>query len=205
MAAASDAKRTRLSPEDRRTQLLDRTRDLIQVHGLSGFTMEALAKSAGVSNPLVYKYFDSRLALLQELLAREYDRFNAEIRSRLADAEDYRAVVRVMVEVNFDQASRGDVMHILRDQADVRANQGKAQRREGRRLARFLVRELAEQYPRLERQAEELVVLASGASRAAAGHFARHGGDRAELVETTVNFIFGGMQPFADEQYDSGD
>ena len=52
-------KRIRLSPEGRRNQLLDSARDLIQDQGFSGFTMEALATAAGVSNPLVYKYFDT--------------------------------------------------------------------------------------------------------------------------------------------------
>ena len=51
----SGKKRTRLSPEGRRNQLLDSARDLIQSQGISGFTMEALATEAGVSNPLVYK------------------------------------------------------------------------------------------------------------------------------------------------------
>ena len=37
----SGKKRTRLSPEDRRNQLLDSARDLIQRQGISGFTMEA--------------------------------------------------------------------------------------------------------------------------------------------------------------------
>ncbi|MBT5202451.1 MAG: TetR family transcriptional regulator, partial [Gammaproteobacteria bacterium] len=40
-------KRTRLTPEGRRKQLLDSARDLIQDQGFSGFTMEALATEAG--------------------------------------------------------------------------------------------------------------------------------------------------------------
>jgi AcrR family transcriptional regulator len=44
----SGKKRTRLSPEARRDQLLDSARDLIQNQGFSGFTMEALASEAGL-------------------------------------------------------------------------------------------------------------------------------------------------------------
>ena len=61
----SSKKRTRLSPEGRRNQLLDSARDLLLQEGFSGFTMDALASEAGVSNPLIYKYFDTRLELLQ--------------------------------------------------------------------------------------------------------------------------------------------
>ena len=64
-------KRTRLSPECRRYQLLDTARDLLLKKGFSGFTMDTLAFEAGVSNPLIYKYFDTRLELLQGLWARE--------------------------------------------------------------------------------------------------------------------------------------
>jgi AcrR family transcriptional regulator len=61
-------KRTRLSKEGRRSQLLDTTATIIEDMGFSGFTMETLAKVAGVSNPLVYKYFDSRQEIFKELL-----------------------------------------------------------------------------------------------------------------------------------------
>ena len=49
--------RRRLSPADRRNQLLDSARDIIVQQGLSTLTMEQLATEAGVSNPLIYKYF----------------------------------------------------------------------------------------------------------------------------------------------------
>ena len=39
----SGKKRTRLSPEGRRNQLLDSARDLLLKEGFSGFTMDALA------------------------------------------------------------------------------------------------------------------------------------------------------------------
>ena len=51
------AKRTRLAPHHRRMQLLDCARSLIVDRGLSSFTMDALAKEAQVSHPLIYKYF----------------------------------------------------------------------------------------------------------------------------------------------------
>ena len=60
----SGKKRTRLSPEGRRNQLLDSARDLLLKEGFSGFTMDALASEAGVSNPLIYKYFDTRLVVV---------------------------------------------------------------------------------------------------------------------------------------------
>ena len=86
-------KRTRLSPEDRRNQLLDSARDLIQEQGFSGFTMEALAKEAGVSNPLAYKYFDTRLELLQALWTREYERYSSSIFEQVSKTENFEDIV----------------------------------------------------------------------------------------------------------------
>ena len=70
--------------------------------------METLAKEAGVSNPLIYKYFDTRLALLQELLSREFNRFYGEMQRRIDKAGGYEKVVTIVVAVNFEQiAKRG--------------------------------------------------------------------------------------------------
>ena len=73
------SKRTRLAPHDRRMQLLDCACTIILDLGLSSLTMEALAREAHVSNPLIYKYFDTRRAVLQELLVRESKRFSTEL------------------------------------------------------------------------------------------------------------------------------
>ena len=91
--------RKRLSTQDRRTQLLDVTLQMILEHGLNSFTMELLARKAGVSNPLVYKYFSTRLELLQSLLQREFDLFYGSLLKRLSSADDFVAVVTIFVSL----------------------------------------------------------------------------------------------------------
>ena len=189
-------KRTRLSPHDRRMQLLDSAQHLIQTQGLSSFTMEALAKQAGVSNPLIYKYFDTRLALLQELLQRELLRFYANIKQRLEQANDYPEVVRIVVAVNFDEAAKGNVLTMLRNQPDIQQALHKLENKESRRLARFLINSLADHFQLDKSQAEELTVFASGASLAAAEHYGRYGGNKEMLIQNTSRFIFGGIESF---------
>ena len=76
--------RRRLAPEERRNHLLDCARQIVLDQGLSTLTMERLASEAGVSNPLIYKYFDTRLQLLQELLIREYKASTVVYRVRAA-------------------------------------------------------------------------------------------------------------------------
>ena len=189
-------KRIRLSPEGRRNQLLDSARDLIQDQGFSGFTMEALATEAGVSNPLVYKYFDTRLELLQELWTREYERYNRNVREQLTKAENFEDIVRLFVNLNFSELSLGEITHILGSQPELREVTKAKQKSNQRGTGLFLVNTVEEMYHLTPSQATHLVVLASGASIEAARHYARYGGSRKKMVEDTVNFILNGAEAF---------
>ena len=189
-------KRIRLSPEGRRNQLLDSARDLIQDQGFSGFTMEALATEAGVSNPLVYKYFDTRLELLQELWTREYERYNRSVREQLTKAENFEDIVRLFVNLNFTELSLGEITHILGSQPELREVTKAKQKSNQRGTGLFLVNTVEEMYHLTPSQATHLVVLASGASIEAARHYARYGGSRKKMVEDTVSFILNGVEAF---------
>ena len=189
-------KRIRLSPEGRRKQLLDSARDLIQDQGFSGFTMEALATEAGVSNPLVYKYFDTRLELLQELWTREYERYNRSVREQLSKAKNFEDIVRLFVNLNFTELSLGEITHILGSQPELREVTKAKQKSNQRGTGLFLVNTVEEMYHLTPSQATHLVVLASGASIEAARHYARYGGSRKKMVEDTVSFILNGVEAF---------
>ena len=189
-------KRIRLSPEGRRNQLLDSARDLIQDQGFSGFTMEALATEAGVSNPLVYKYFDTRLELLQELWTREYERYNRNVREQLTKAENFEDIVRLFVNLNFTELSLGEITHILGSQPELREVTKAKQKSNQRGTGLFLVNTVEEMYHLTPSQASHLVVLASGVSIEAARQYARYGGSRKKMVEDTVNFILNGAEAF---------
>jgi len=191
-------KRSRLSPEKRRMQLLDSAKTLILARGLSSFTMESLAREAGVSHPLIYKYFDTRLSLLHALLERESSHFNHELREQVSQASDYHELVRLFVSANFTQFSTNNIVYILREQPDIFAAIAARDREEHRLTARFLVKTLADEFPVTKAQAEQLVVLASGASQTAAAHYNRYGGDRETMITDTVRFIYGGIHALAD-------
>ena len=183
--------RRRLSPEERRNQLLDCARQVVLSQGLSTLTMERLATEAGVSNPLIYKYFDTRLQLLQELLIREYKAFQKSFAQSGPRVGNYRDVLRGYVDINFRQFAGGDVLGILLGQADVSQV---LKDRERARYAPFLINELAQEFNIPKSLAEKILVLASGASLAAAEHYSRVGGDREGQIDQTVLFIFGGIE-----------
>jgi AcrR family transcriptional regulator len=70
MAVTSDT-RTRLSAEQRREQLLDATKTVVGAQGFHGASIDAVAKRAGVSRPIVYSHFGDLGSLLETMLERE--------------------------------------------------------------------------------------------------------------------------------------
>jgi AcrR family transcriptional regulator len=68
-----------LGPERRRPQVLDAALDLFLEHGYEGTSMEAVARAAGVTKPVVYACFAGKDELFRALLRREEEWILAEI------------------------------------------------------------------------------------------------------------------------------
>ena len=185
------ARRLRLSPHDRRMQLLDCAGRIVLDHGLSKFTIDALATEAEVSVPLVYKYFDTRIEILQALLVREAGRLNALLKERLEDLEDYDQFVRTFVKINFDGVRTGSLLSVLFSQPDVRSGLNAA---DIEWVSESLVRRTAKHYGLTTALAIKMLHMASAASRAAAKQFGRTGGDQNQEIDRTVKFITGALR-----------
>ena len=69
----------RLPPAERREQLLDATLGVIDAGGYGAVSMEAIARAAGVTKPVVYDVFGDLGALLAALLEREEERAFAQL------------------------------------------------------------------------------------------------------------------------------
>lgn len=197
--------RTRLSKEGRRSQLLDTTAAIIEDLGFSGFTMETLAKTAGVSNPLVYKYFDSRQEIFKELLLRELEDFRLKMRAKVVSTQSFEDLVRVFVEANFEQSEAGNVRDVLLSQPDLRDAVSKTLERNHKETGRYLLERVIESNRTMTlEQAEHLLYMGSAASVAAAEKVNRSGRSRQRLVDNTVSFILGGFAaPYADIDSDT--
>jgi AcrR family transcriptional regulator len=165
--------------------------------GLQDFTMEALARQAGVSSPLVYNYFASRHELLQALLLQEYGVFVEKMTADVRAAAEFRDVVRVFVTSNFDHHAAGNILPILQSQPEIaeviRAKQAEHQRG----TARFLVRRAAERFELTRAQAELVVAMSSGASIAAADYGVRAKVDREATIDQVVTYVLAGIETIA--------
>lgn len=76
-----------LGPERRRPEVLDAALKLFLENGYQGTSMEAIARAAGVTKPVVYACFPGKDELFRALLAREDERIIDEIQAAFADAD----------------------------------------------------------------------------------------------------------------------
>jgi AcrR family transcriptional regulator len=61
----------RMPPEQRREQLIDAALRVIVEQGYEGVSIEAIARTAGVTRPVIYDHFPNLGALLRALIQRE--------------------------------------------------------------------------------------------------------------------------------------
>src|SRR5438445_6053023 len=69
----------RLSAEDRRRQLLDVTAEIADDEGFHALSIEAVARRAGISRPVVYEHFGDLAGLLEALTDRMAERAGAQL------------------------------------------------------------------------------------------------------------------------------
>src|SRR5689334_2735989 len=70
---------TRLAPDDRRRQLLERAVELFGEHGYDELSMAAFARAAGISKPLLYHYFPSKRDLFEAALTQAAEEHLARV------------------------------------------------------------------------------------------------------------------------------
>lgn len=174
-------------------QLLDCAGRIVLDSGLSRFTIDALAKEAEVSTPLIYKYFDTRIEILQALLVRETERFAEKLKEQLKASGTYEDIVRMFVTINFDSVRAGSLLSVLISQPDIRIGQGASGLDW---VNRTLVERTAQEFGFSIAKARQLLPMGSAASRSAAEQFSRTGGDRDAAIDDTVRFILGAFQAF---------
>src|SRR5947209_20102644 len=72
----------RMRKADRKRQLLDHAKQLFLTHGYQNTTTEKIAAAAGVTEPVLYRHFESKKALflevLQEVRAATLTRWNSD-------------------------------------------------------------------------------------------------------------------------------
>ena len=73
MTATTPSPRTRLSPDERRTQLLDLGVSLLATHSLDELSIDLLAEQAGISRGLLYHYFGGKQGFYEAVVQHAAD------------------------------------------------------------------------------------------------------------------------------------
>ncbi len=74
---------TRMTAEERREQVLDATKALAARDGFHAVSIEAVARAAGITRPIVYSHFGDLQGLLEALVERESARALSQLASVL--------------------------------------------------------------------------------------------------------------------------
>ena len=194
-------KRTRLSPEARKDQLLDTAKQMIIEAGLQSFTMEGLARTAAVSSPLIYNYFKSRKVLLQNLLKKESQAYTSKLNAEVSAAESFEEVLRIFITRNFDHHAPGNILPILQSQPEIAISHEARREKQSKQVARYLVQNLAKNYHLTRAQAALVMHMSSGASIAAAGYAALSKADRTKTIDTALSYVLAGLKHIAGQAH----
>lgn len=99
---------TRLPAAKRREQLLDTAVRLFAERGFSGATTAELAKAAGVTEPIIYRHFNSKKDLFIAVIDRTSTRTIEEWQRALRNAKDPAQRLRRLIGANPTVTHRGE-------------------------------------------------------------------------------------------------
>jgi AcrR family transcriptional regulator len=93
---------TRLPRSARRKQLLAAAQEVFVAHGYHAAAMDDIAERAGVSKPVLYQHFPSKLELYLALLDTHCDAMVSKTRAAMAATTDNRERIRAAMQAYFD-------------------------------------------------------------------------------------------------------
>ncbi len=100
--AAPAARGARLPRSARRAQLIDAAREVFVANGYHAAAMDDIADRAGVSKPVLYQHFPSKLELYLALLDQGSERLVSVVREALASTDDNKERVAATMAAYYD-------------------------------------------------------------------------------------------------------
>jgi AcrR family transcriptional regulator len=119
VAIQSNGTRQRLSRAERREQLLDAARDAFVETGYHATAMDDIAERAGVSKPVLYQHFPSKLDLYLGLLDQQAGTLVDLIERALLSTEDNEQRIAATVDAYFQFVDTPDGAYRLVFESDL--------------------------------------------------------------------------------------
>ncbi|HUO90827.1 MAG TPA: TetR/AcrR family transcriptional regulator [Rhizomicrobium sp.] len=144
---ATKSRARRMAPADRREHILDAAVTLIVGAGHARCTLEQVAAAAGVSTPLVYKYFPRREDLLTVLLDREFRLLARRgLNSIPPDAPVEQVVRTTVANALHYYFERGPIVRLLSDDPAVAELARRGNRASTRATSEYFIARFVERY-----------------------------------------------------------
>jgi AcrR family transcriptional regulator len=102
-------------PVERRQQILDVAAGLFAQRGFHGVSVGDIGKAVGVSGPALYKHFDSKDAVLAEMLVAISERLLAEGQERVGHADGADDALAALVDWHVTFALAQPALIIVQD------------------------------------------------------------------------------------------
>jgi len=196
----------RLAPTERRGELLRAAAELMTTRGVDGVQFADVAAAAGVTRPLVYRFFPSRRALIMAVLEDYADDLTARFaRGALRSSGSLDEVARVFVEATCDtiEDKGAGPWHVLGSKGPDPEVARLGQEILDRLMAPWQAR-IAHRFNMAEREAATLARMVVAAGRAVLELW--YGGvlTRAEAVRDTARGVSALLEAFAAPQNGAG-
>jgi AcrR family transcriptional regulator len=194
--------RTRLSPQARKSMILDCAAKLVADEGVSAVTMERLGTEAEISKALVYNYFPSVTVLLQTLLTREYRHLRRNQLEVAENADTLEQLVRQVTKVYLSYISdRGLIIERLSLEPSV-ANSGDPNKYGRDPAVNYLAEILSDNFNIDIEVARATVDISYGMPTAAGQYLIHHDTSLQTVEDITVVMILGSYQAIQ-EKYET--
>ncbi len=187
----------RMPAAKRRRQLLDVAIRVFSEVGYHGASMNDIALAAGITKPVIYQHFESKLDLYLQLLEDIATNLSNTIRRAVSEAEQGRAQVEagLLAYFEFVEEHRSEFRVLFGSRAQATGEFGSALRGVERSIAASVAElvQVADSSPRTQRTATAIVSMAEGACR----HWLAHELDvsAAELASELADLLWDGMKP----------
>jgi AcrR family transcriptional regulator len=171
--------------DQRRAQLLDAANDVFTTKGYHAAAMDDIADVAGVSKPVLYQHFGSKLDLYLDLLDLSCDRLVEVVEEALAttDKNADRVVATMDAFYEFVSSSSGEFRFVF--ESDLTGD-GEVQKRLWRvnnEIADAIADVISEDTALPPEQAKLLGISLVGIAQVSARYWVSSGGDRVSLEE----------------------
>lgn len=122
MTAVDSGARRRDARAARRALLLDSARDAFAAGGYHATGVDEIAERAGVSKPVVYRFFGGKLELYRAVLDADADELVTLVRAALAHPDGNRARVEAAIDAYFGFVLADGRRHRLLFDPDLRTD-----------------------------------------------------------------------------------